>query len=197
DTERFEADLKATRAAGAEVVRTVCMPGRRYETFDTAEQFKRFAEDAEKAIRRAEPVAARHRVTLAVENHKDWRTDEMLGWLKKLSSGWVRVCLDTGNSVALLEDPTATAEALAPFVATTHLKDMGVAEYADGFLLSEVPFGEGFLDLSKIVALVRKANPKVRLNLEMITRDPLKVPIPTPNYCSTLPTRTPNQLAAA
>jgi len=197
DAMRFAAELEASKAAGAEVVRTVCMPGRRYEVFDSAEQFKRFADESWQALRRAEPIAARHRVTLAVENHKDWRTDEMLGWLKKLSSEWVRVCLDTGNSVALLEDPLATAETLAPFVATTHLKDMGVAEYADGFLLTEVPFGEGFLDLPKIVSVVRKANPKVRLNLEMITRDPLKVPCLTPKYWATLTTVPAKELADA
>jgi sugar phosphate isomerase/epimerase len=197
DAARFAAELEASKAAGAAVVRTVCMPGRRYETFDSLEQFKKFADDAWQALRRAEPVAARHKVTLAIENHKDWRTDEMVGWLKRLSSEWVRVCLDTGNSVALLEDPVATAEALAPFVATTHLKDMGVAEYADGFLLSEVPFGDGFLDLPKIVSVVRAANPRVRLNLEMITRDPLKVPCLTPKYWATLPAVPAKELAAA
>jgi sugar phosphate isomerase/epimerase len=197
DTARFAAELEASKAAGAAVVRTVCMPGRRYETFDSLEQFKSFANESWRALRRAEPVAARQKVTLAVENHKDWRTDEMLGWLTKLSSEWVRACLDTGNSVALLEDPLATAEALAPFVATTHLKDMGVAESADGFLLSEVPFGDGFLDLPKIVSVVRAANPRVRLNLEMITRDPLRVPCLTAKYWATLPAVPAKELAAA
>jgi sugar phosphate isomerase/epimerase len=197
DAARFSAELEASKTAGAGVVRTVCLSGRRYETFDSLEQFKKFADDSWQALRRAEPIAARHKVTLAVENHKDWRTDEMLGWLTKLSSEWVRACLDTGNSVALLEDPLATAEALAPFAATTHLKDMGVAEYADGFLLSEVPFGDGFLDLPKIVSVVRTANPRVRLNLEMITRDPLKVPCLTPKYWATLPTVPAKDLAAA
>ena len=37
---------------------------------------------------------------------------------------------------------------------------MGVEEYADGFLLSEVPLGEGILDLKGMVAALRKANPR-------------------------------------
>lgn len=197
DAARFAAELAASKAAGAAVVRTVCMPGRRYEVFDSPEQFKAFADESWRALKRAEPIAARQKVTLAVENHKDWCTDEMVGWLTKLSSEWVRACLDTGNSVALLEDPLATAEALAPFAATTHLKDMGVAEYADGFLLSEVPLGDGFLDLPKIASVVRTANPRARLNLEMITRDPLKVPCLTPKYWATLPAVPAKELAAA
>jgi hypothetical protein len=63
---------------------------------------------------------------------------------------------------------------------------MGVEEYADGFLLAEVPLGTGFLDLAKIVATVRKARADVRLNLEMMTRDPLKIPVLTPKYWATL-----------
>jgi sugar phosphate isomerase/epimerase len=110
----------------------------------------------------------------------------MLGWLKRLSSEYVGVCLDTGNSVALLEEPHEVVEAYAPWTFTTHLKDMGVAEYEDGFLLSEVPLGRGFLDLRRVIDTLRKARPEVRLNLEMITRDPLRVPCLTKKYWATL-----------
>jgi hypothetical protein len=53
---------------------------------------------------------------------------------------------------------------------------MGVEEYPDGFLLSEVPLGKGFLNLSKIIALCKHHNSAVTFNLEMITRDPLEIP---------------------
>ena len=42
------------------------------------------------------------------------------------------------------------------------------------------------LDLKKTIATLRKANPKIRLNLEMITRDPLKIPCLTEKYWATL-----------
>src|SRR5262249_19889084 len=78
-----------------------------------------------------------------------------------------------------------------------HLKDMSVQEYEDGFLLSEVPFGTGFLDLKKIVSALRKARREVRFNLEMITRDPLKVPCLTDGYWATLDKLPGKQLALA
>ena len=186
DLARFDAELRVAAEAGATVVRTVCMNGRRYETYDAAEQFRKFAEQARNSLQLAEPVAARHKIRLAVENHKDWRIDEMMGWLKRLSSEHVGVCLDTGNSIALLEEPHDVVEAYAPWTFTTHFKDMGVAEYEDGFLLSEVPLGQGYLDLPRVVATLRKARPEVRLNLEMITRDPLRVPCLTKKYWATL-----------
>jgi sugar phosphate isomerase/epimerase len=134
----------------------------------------------------ARPVAEKHEMRMAVENHKDLQAPDLLEVIRKLDSPFVGVCIDTGNNVALLEKPAETVELLAPLAFSTHLKDMGVAEYADGFLLAEVPFGEGFLDLAKIVGVVRKARPEVRLNLEMMTRDPLKIPCLTPKYWATL-----------
>jgi len=186
DLSRFENELRVAKEVGATVLRTVCMNGRRYEVYDSADQFREFAAQARKSLQLAERVAARHKIRLAVENHKDWRVDEMLDWLKRLSSEFVGVCLDTGNSIALLEDPHDVVEAYAPWTFTTHFKDMGVAEYDDGFLLSEVPLGTGYLDLARVVATVRKARPEVRFNLEMITRDPLRIPCLTKKYWATM-----------
>ncbi len=90
-----------------------------------------------------------------------------------------------GNNLALLEDPVETVEALAPWAYSVHLKDMAIAEYEDGFLLSEVPLGEGFLDLKKLVVTVRKHHPEVQFGLEMITRNPLKIPCLTDGYWAT------------
>jgi sugar phosphate isomerase/epimerase len=186
DVARFDGELRVAVEAGATVVRTVCMNGRRYEVYDAAEQFRQFADQAWKSLQLAEPVAARHKIRLAVENHKDWRIDEMMGWLKRLSSEHVGVCLDTGNSIALLEEPHEVVEAYAPWTFTTHFKDMGVAEYDEGFLLSEIPLGRGYLDLPRVVATIHKAHPEARLNLEMITRDPLRIPCLTKKYWATM-----------
>ena len=82
--------------------------------------------------------------------------------------------VDTGNSISLLEHPDETAGRLAQYGFTTHIKDMGVQEYADGFLLSEVPVGQGFLNMQSIFDTLEKHNPDIRFCLEMITRNPLQ-----------------------
>ena len=185
DVERFDLEVKAAREAGAEIIRTVCLRGRRYEDFDSAESFGQFKKNSINSLQLAEPVIRKHRAKLAVENHKDWLAAELIGILNQLGSEWIGVTLDTGNNVSLLEDPLTMAEELAPYAFSTHLKDMGVEEYEDGFLLSEVPLGTGFLDLNKIVTTIRNSNPKVRFNLEMITRDPLKIPCLNESYWAT------------
>jgi sugar phosphate isomerase/epimerase len=197
DVARFEEDLKAIRAAGAGVARTAVLGTRRYETFKSAEEFRDFKERGWQSLTLAEPVLKRHHVRLAVENHKDWLAPELVDILRRLGSEWIGCCVDTGNSLALLEDPYVVVEALAPFAVSTHIKDMAVRETADGFLLSEVPLGDGFLDLPRIIGTLRKASPRVTLNLEMITRDPLRIPCLTRGYWATFGDMKAEQLASA
>jgi sugar phosphate isomerase/epimerase len=197
DLARFETEVKTIRAAGSSVARTAILGTRRYESLKSAAEFRDFKERGARSLALAEPVLKKHGVRLAIENHKDWLAPELVELLRKMSSDWIGACVDTGNSLALLEDPYAVVEALAPFAVTTHIKDMAVQEYADGFLLSEVPAGDGFLDLPRMIAALRKANPRVALNIEMITRDPLQIPCLTPAYWATFGEMKAAQLAEA
>ena len=186
DVERFDAQLATAQRAGAGVVRTVIMPGRRYEFFDSAAKFREYAERGRRALELAEPVAAKHRVRLAVENHKDQRVPERIELLQRLSSPWIGACVDVGNSFSLLEDPLAVVEAYAPWAVSVHLKDQAVQEYEDGFLFGDAALGQGFLDLKRLVQFLRQAKPEARFSLEVITRDPLQVPCLTEKYWATM-----------
>lgn len=195
--ELFERTVRAARTAGASVIRTVMLGGRRYETFRTLEDWNEFARTSWKSLTRAEPILRKHGVRLAIENHKDWRIDEMLRILKRIDSASVGVTIDTGNNMSLLEDPLETVRAFAPYANSVHLKDMGLEPYEEGFLLAEVPFGDGCLDLKAVVDSIRSARPDVRFTLEMITRDPLKVPCLGEDYWITMRRVPGRDLAAA
>jgi sugar phosphate isomerase/epimerase len=186
NADRFEGEMRTAKAAGAAVVRTVVIPGRRYEQFQTLDEFTRASTRALETLQKAEPIAARHRIRLAVENHKDHRVPERLELLKRLSSEFVGACVDLGNSFALCEDPMEVAQAYAPWAFAAHLKDQAVRDYEEGFLFADVPLGEGFLDLAAMLRVLRSAQPKVRLSLELITRDALRVPVLTPQFWATL-----------
>ena len=185
DVLRFESEVKQAREAGIGLLRTVCLRGRRYETFQSLKEFKSFRAKSYQALEWAEPIVRKYGIKLAVENHKDWRINEMLELMEHLESSWIGVTLDTGNNLALLEDPMAVVTALAPYTMTIHFKDMGLETYKDGFLLAEVPLGKGFLDLTKIRQICESHRPEVTFNLEMITRDPLPIPCFSDRYWAT------------
>lgn len=185
DVVKFEQDIINAKEAGVQVVRTVCSSGRRYEIFHSRQAFDEAYNQAITSLQLAEPILRKHKIKLGVENHKDWRTDEHVELIKKLDSEWIGITLDFGNNIALLEDPMHVVETLAPYAFTTHVKDMGVEEYNDGFLLSEVPLGKGTNTLPKMLAICKQHNPSIRFNLELITRDPLGIPCLKDDYWST------------
>lgn len=182
DPAEFEHAVKIAKEAGATSLRVVCLLGRRYEMMDTLQDWKDAVAGFHRQIAAAVPIAERHRMPLGIENHKDWRVEQQVELLERYSSEYLGVCLDTGNNLSILDDPMETVERLAPWTFNVHFKDMAMEECETGFLLSEVPLGEGVLDLPRMVQSIRSAKPDVRFSLEMITRDPLLVPCLTDRY---------------
>lgn len=197
ELEKFEHEVRLTRAAGASVARTCLSGTRRYETWRTIDAFNAFHTEASQRLAWVEPILKKHRLKLAVENHKDLTSDELATLMRTFSSEWIGVNVDTGNNLALLEAPLEAVETLAPFVMSVHLKDMAVQPYDLGFQLSEIRCGQGFLDLPRMVAALSKVNSDIRFNLEMATRDPLLIPCLTDGYFVTFPGRKSTHLDAA
>ena len=187
DVSRFDQDMQIAARAGAAAARTTIIPGRRYEYFDSLEKFRDFERRGRRSLERGVAAAEKHGLPVAVENHKDHRNAERVALFESIDSEYVGACVDTGNSVALLEDPIETVKALAPWAHSVHLKDQGVQLYEDGFLLGDIPLGEGYLDLPQMVRILRERRPHVHFSLELITRDPLKVPCLHESYWPTFP----------
>jgi sugar phosphate isomerase/epimerase len=179
--EAFEASVKMAKEAGA-ISLHAAMTQRRYEEFNDLATFKASFERNQKSIAMAEPILRKYQMRLGLENHKGWRSAEQAAWLKRLGSEWVGVHFDFGNNVSLCEDPADTMKNLLPYTFACHIKDMAVEPYEDGFLLSEVPLGEGFLDIKGMVATLQKKDPNMAFDLEMIVREPLKIPVFTDKY---------------
>jgi sugar phosphate isomerase/epimerase len=180
--EAYATAVAAARALGATRARVALLSGRRYESFETRAAWDAFAAKWRETLPRMRREFDRHRLAIAIENHKDWLAGDLVALLRSIDSPHVGACVDFGNNVALLEDPDETIEQLAPYAVTTHLKDMAVRRSEAGFELSEVPLGRGVLPLARYIATIRAARPAAPLCLEMITRDPLDVPYKIDRY---------------
>jgi sugar phosphate isomerase/epimerase len=183
DLPKYEAALKAIASMDG---RAACVhdpfSGRRYEQFKTAAEFHQFFAQCKAGVQLAEPLLRKYKLPLAIENHKGWRSAELVDWVKATGSEYVGVCLDLVNNVSMIETPEQTIDALMPYTIYVSFKDIGVDFYDQGILLSEVPFGDGHLDLKAIVARGQKKDPNMIFQIEMLTRDPLEVPVFTEQY---------------
>jgi sugar phosphate isomerase/epimerase len=181
---RFDNAVKVCKATGAYCLHAV-MTQRRWEQFDSIEAFQRDFARTKSTIGLSEPMLAKNKIKLAIENHTGWSAAEQAEWMKDLDSEWVGVCFDFGNNIALGEDPMDTVRTLAPYTLMSHIKDVAVDSYAEGFLLSEVPLSEGILNLKEMSRILREKDPNTPFYSETITGDPLKVPVLTDKYWAT------------
>ena len=189
DGTQFEQTALAAKQIGAWCLRSVCLSGRRYETFNTLAEWKTFVAESHARLARAIKIVEKVRIPMGLENHKDWTAEEMVPLLKQYSSEYLGTCIDWGNNMSLCDDPVELVEALAPWSLNSHIKDMAVEEYADGFYLSEVALGQGMLPLKRLTATLLKAQPRTKFSLDMLTRNPLVIPGLTEKYWATFPQR--------
>lgn len=165
DPRHLEMALRVAATLGSRVLRTFVGALRWQADAPAHETIERAAED----LRQVVPLAERLGVRIALENHLDLTTEEMLTLLEKVGSDYLGVCLDTGNPLGLLEDPVAAAEALAPYAFTTHLKEFKAVLRRAGLVLRGAALGRGDVPNSEIVALLRAHNPlgeNLVLNIE-------------------------------
>ena len=195
DLPRFEAEVKTASEVGVQSARTVIIPGRRYERFPSFEEFQEYERRGRRMVELAAPIVEKYRVPLAIENHKDQRIEDRVKLLEHIDSEYVGACVDTGNSFALLDDVYGSIEALAPYAFSVHFKDQALAEYEDGFLLADIPLGQGSFDLKRMMRILRAKKPELRFSLEIITRDALKVPCLRDEYWNSVPDASGSDLA--
>ena len=174
------------KEAGATSLRVVCLLGRRYEMFDTLDEWKTAIAGFHKQIAVAVPIAEQHRMPLGIENHKDWRVDQQVALLEQVQQRvpWrdARYRQQSGGPRRSDGDRRDCSRRTRSTRTSRTWRSRSTDE---GFLLSEVPLGEGMLDMKRMADIIKRARPDVHFSLEMITRDPLKVPCLTDKYWAT------------
>lgn len=114
-------------------------------------------------------------IHLAIENHIDYDSDEILALVKAVDSEYFGVNFDTGNFLRVLDDPIQAMEKLAPYVKATHIKDLlpvkSIAANEWNFF-SCVPTGQGIIDNSKLIQLLKEANYEGFLAVEVDNMHP-------------------------
>lgn len=120
-------------------------------------------------LRTATVAAERAGITLAIENHVDLTSVELVELLDEIDSPHLRVCLDTANTLRTLEDPREAIARLAPYAAIVHLKDIAAHEGNPHHFefWPSVPLGRGLIDIPHALRQLRLADFDGMLALEI------------------------------
>ncbi len=167
DVEELSALLPAAEALGARTVRAVVssiLEGDRRAMRDTWPQY--LAEIATR-LRAVLPLAEQSGVAIALENHQDVTSEELVALCDEIGSPLVGVNLDTINPLAVAEEPLAFARRVAPYLKNVHLKDYRLYSTPQGYRLVSCAVGAGVLDVRGILDLCAAQAPTATICIEI------------------------------
>jgi len=155
--------LELAAEVGARSLRTF-YGGRRHKM--SAAEIAAGVEESIRGLAALAPVAERVRVPLALENHEEFTSAEIIRIIEAVGSPYVRACLDSGNGMMVGEDPLECTRALAPYAAAVHLKDWVVREEGGEPRWEDRVLGRGDARAAEAYAVLREANPDLPITIE-------------------------------
>jgi 3-oxoisoapionate decarboxylase len=116
-------------------------------------------------------------VKIAIENHAgDMHSRELVELIEAAGKDYVGANVDSGNACWTMEDPLENLEILAPYVATTSLRDSMVWEYPNGAKAQWTAIGEGCMDLKTYFEKFAELCPDVPVHIETISGFAREIP---------------------
>lgn len=155
EARQLEEDLLAAVELGAKVVRTtlsgiLCGDRRKIGLAG----WQRIVGEAAETLGALAPLAEEHGLQIGVENHQDATSADLLRLCEAVDSPAVGITLDTGNPLAVCEEPLEFAARVLPHLVDVHLKDYRIFPTRSGFRLSHCPIGSGVVDFAALFELL-------------------------------------------
>lgn len=113
------------------------------------------------------PLLEETGVRLALENHTETFADEVLWVIKQVKHPQVGACVDTVNSMGVLESPEYATEVLAPYAYNNHFCDHKLDRDQFGIRFHGVALGDGDIDCQKTLDTIIKHSPTDRITFEI------------------------------
>jgi sugar phosphate isomerase/epimerase len=132
-------------------------------------QMKSFASQLKAAASQADAAG----IKIAVENHCDSFSEEILWLLDRVNSPVVGACIDTVNALMVMEDPMQAIANLAPRAFTNHFRDDRIEFQRYGFKLTGAAVGEGDIDMKRAYEIFKTKSAMRRINIETEMEIPL------------------------
>jgi sugar phosphate isomerase/epimerase len=161
-----------------------------------AGRWQPFLADVLTKLTAATKAAEQAGVTLAVENHQDLASEELLMLCETIGSPHFGITLDTGNPLGTGEEPIDYFRRVAPHVKNVHLKDYRIFSADAGYRLVRCALGQGVIDFPALLRILAAAAPDVSLAIELGAHEARYVRILADDFWPEYPARSASQLAA-
>lgn len=188
--------IRATCAIGGTMVRMHLTPVLEGARGGQGARWDEMLRHARATLNREAPLAADAGLTIAVENHQDLRSDELLAIAGDAGDN-VGLTLDTGNPFAVGEDPMSFVRRAAHRIRHVHLKDYVSQFTPEGFRLVRCAIGEGCVPFAELAAALDECSPSLTASIEVGALDARHVRVFAPDWWQGYPSRDERELQTA
>lgn len=190
-----EAGVACAHALNARVIRmslTDVLCGDRAQKGDL---WPEIVDNTRCALEASARLAADHGLQVAIENHQDFTSGELLE-MSEAAGPNVGICFDIGNALAVGEDPCAFARTVAPRVKHVHLKDYRAQWTDEGYRLVRCALGDGTVLFPEVVRILGEHHPTLTASIEVGALAARHVRLLNPEWWQGYPPRSVHDLAA-
>jgi sugar phosphate isomerase/epimerase len=167
DVATLQALLPAAATLGARTVRVIVssiLCGDRRAVRNT---WPAYLAEIARRLREVRALAEETGVAIALENHQDLTSDELVALCEEVGSPQIGVNLDAVNPLAVGEEPLAFARRVTPYLKNVHLKDYRLYRTPQGYRLARCPIGAGVLDVPVLLDLCAREAPHATVCIEL------------------------------
>jgi len=163
--EGLDTAIQSALAVGAKTIRLGLSPVLCGDRNACGPQWLEFIANARHNLHTYAPQAAALGLVLAIENHQDFGSQELLDFCVE-SGPNVGICIDTGNPLAVGEAPLEFARRVAPLVRHVHLKDYNAQWTDEGYRLVRCAIGDGAVPFQEIATILAQHHQTLTASLE-------------------------------
>jgi sugar phosphate isomerase/epimerase len=117
--------------------------------------------DAHDEIKIVLPLLEKTGIKLAVENHTETFADEILWVIHQVNHPLVGACVDTVNSMGVLENPEQAVQKLAPYAFCNHFCDHKLTRDQFGIRFHGVALGDGYIGIINLYLVFKGCGFKI------------------------------------
>jgi sugar phosphate isomerase/epimerase len=129
--------------------------------------WRAYLEQRADQLRAARSVAQDCGITIAVENHQDIDSRELVWLCEYVGPDVCAVCLDIANPLAVAEDIEEFTRRVGPHVRNVHLKDYRIYPSPQGYRLVRCALGQGALNWPRLFAVLDEVAPDCTKHIEL------------------------------
>lgn len=118
-------------------------------------------------LQQIRPLAEAHHVILAIENHQDATSEDLLRICHEVGGDYIGVTLDPINAITVAEEPLNITRALGPYIRNIHLTDYLVYPSEQGYRIVRCALGEGGMNFRSFFELVNSIAPQATCQIEL------------------------------